>query len=90
MKFDDTMAFLELQLKFRWLFTFNEFMISDEANQQWIWIFKNADDDSENEMRMEQGDKIRWWSSFQLFFFKRLRAVLYKCEYIVILYCSLL
>jgi len=34
-------------------------LISDETNQQWSWIYENTDDETQTEMRMEQGEQIR-------------------------------
>jgi len=34
-------------------------LISDETNQQWSWIYENMDDETQTEMRMEQGEQIR-------------------------------
>jgi DNA-directed RNA polymerase III subunit RPC8 len=32
----------------------------DESSQQWMWIYENADDETQTEMRMEQGEQIRF------------------------------
>lgn len=32
----------------------------DETNQQWSWIYENTDDGTQTEMRMEQGEQIRF------------------------------